>query len=114
MISESAGKWAWHVHHSTLFEKVGGGGIESRQTYIRNEKPKREVARRLRLLKVAQNQNLLNSIRVAVGDTLQMESGPTATKIRGILKQAVEVLHRAECPKCPWNGSTIFPKRRTK
>ena len=25
-------------------------------------------------------------------------------------KQAIEELHRKECPNCPWDGKTIFPK----
>src|SRR3990167_4449600 len=27
-------------------------------------------------------------------------------------KDEIEALHKKECPKCPWNGKTIFPRKR--
>ena len=79
------GKVAWHVHHGTLWE-VLTEPIKNRIAYIKSDKPKHEVATRLRLLKPI--------------------IGPLPEKIT---KVAMEALHKKECPACPWNGKTIFP-----
>ena len=77
---------AWHIHHGILWEPLTEP-IENRIAYIKSNKPTHEQATRLRLLK----------------------------KIKGplpdpITHKAMAALHQIECPDCPWDGSTIFPK----
>jgi len=32
-------------------------------------------------------------------------------EVRQKYKSQIEVLHKKECPNCPWTGSSIFPKK---
>ena len=105
------GQWAWHVHHMTLVEQLYGPyGLTNRQHHIKTTKPGRERARRLRLLKVVQNQALIVSLQAG----LDINCLPihVRRKIRKALGVAILALHDHECPKCPWDGTTIFPKKK--
>ena len=105
------GQWAWHVHHMTLVEQLYGSyGLTTRQNYIKTDKPGRERARRLRLLKVVQNQALIVSLQASL--EIYRLPLPVRRKIRKALGVAILALHNHECPKCPWDGTTIFPKKK--
>jgi hypothetical protein len=82
----------WHVHHGKLVERLYEP-VRFRIDYIRACKPTDQVDTRLRLLKPVQDQS-----RIAL-----LFNWPTA-------RARLEELHAAECPDCPWNGKTIFPK----
>ena len=53
MPSETIGKPYWHIHHGRLIE-FATEPIENRIEYIRESKPKSEIALRLKLLKPVQ------------------------------------------------------------
>ena len=76
----------WHVHHEVLWE-VLTEPIRNRINYIKEYKPKAEIKLRLKLLKPV------------LGEIPNDEKG-------------WEALHKKECKKCPWNGKTIFPKKK--
>ena len=107
---QTANKWGWHIHHMTLVERFSGGGIEERGRYINTEKPPRERARRLRLMKVVQAQDFMEALQQAISFR------PDGLKIRRAARlaipRAINLLHTHECKKCPWNGLTIFPKKK--
>ena len=84
-------EYAWHVHHKVLFEALSEP-FESRISYIKSDKPKSEVATRLRLLKKVQDQDGLKKA------------------MRNNDHNAIQALHEKECKNCPWDGHTIFPK----
>ena len=88
------GDWCWHIHHDVLIEKLTEP-FETRKAYIKAEKPKHEVEKRLRLMKPA-------SKKASEARTVYDKAGSEA-------RAKVEALHQKECPNCPWNGRTIFP-----
>ena len=94
--------FAWHVHHTRLYETLQGGGLAERQKYIRKEKPSNERPRRLRLLQPVKNQELLSALVAATG------AGPSAG-IHRRLNNIIHTLHSEECKRCTWDGKTIFP-----
>ena len=100
--------YAWHVHHTVLYETLTTGGLSERQWFISTHKPIRERARRLRLLRLVKNQELLRLLNDA---TVAGVSKPPSVTLRRRIRTAIEALHREECPRCPWNGRTIFPKK---
>mgnify|MGYP001598955187 FL=1 len=109
------GQWAWHVHHRTLVERLNGpSGLAERQRYIQKEKPQREKARRLRLLKVVKYQDLMSQLAGYPGYHSGALSRAAETAIKKALKAALKVLHAQECPNCPWDGKTIFPRKPRK
>jgi len=56
------GKWAWHVHHEQLVERLTKGGLTARRKYIQENKPESEVETRLRLLKPVRDQTTMGRI----------------------------------------------------
>ena len=106
------GQWAWHVHHGTLVEQLRGqDGLAARQGYIQEEKPYKERARRLRLLKVVKNQELIDHLKKAGSQVTYDLPADLRKVIRRGLNQAINALHAYECKRCPWDGRTIFPKK---
>ena len=107
--------WAWHVHHRNLVERLQGpNGLTERQSYIKREKPYKERVRRLRLLKVVENQELVTSLKTSLdGISYKLPHGVRRGIRMGIIR-AINTLHAHECQKCPWNGKTIFPKKPKK
>jgi hypothetical protein len=103
----------WHIHHKTLLE--WSDDIDERIDYIKSDKPEEEVETRLRLMKPVQGElpkevfesgkaydeawKALDEARKAWEEALQRNKG------------VIEELHRKECPNCPWDGKTIFPKK---
>ena len=47
----------------------------------------------------------------AVYDKARSEAGAVYDKARAKAWAKVEALHQKECPSCPWNGRTIFPRK---
>ena len=105
--------WYWHVHHDMLVEQ--SGNIEVRKLYIRKNKPKNEVALRLRLLKVVKNQSEVSRIMREIDRvrdsylSLELAYDLYESQTASLYEQ-LDSLHRKECIGCPWNGKTIFPE----
>jgi hypothetical protein len=117
-------KYYWHIHHRVLFEQATEP-IKNRIAYIKSDKPECEVALRLRLLKPVKDQKRLIAIltaykkveataweayKKAKAPALEAYEKATATALAKRDK-AINTLHAKECPNCPWDGMTIFPKR---
>ena len=111
----------WHIHHDVLLE-VANEPIENRIAYIKSEKPKDEIETRLRLLKPVKGElpKKLIDAREDYGqerkdyDLAQeayVQAGEAPDQEWKACKPQVEALHKIECPDCPWDGKTIFPKR---
>ena len=95
--------YAWHVHHTRLYETLNDGGLAERQQYIKRGKPAKERPRRLRLLQPVKNQELLSAL----------DAAKWASSSAGILRRLnniINTLHSEECKRCTWDGKTIFPK----
>ena len=118
--------FAWHVHHDRLME-VLTEPLENRTAFIESNKPKKEVALRLRLIKVVRG-SLPKARREAYkawqetykawqeADEAWQEAYKARQEAEKALQEAdnqdltaIEALHVLECPDCPWNGKTIFP-----
>jgi hypothetical protein len=84
-------EYYWHIHHGILFEALSEP-VENRITYIKENKPKKEVELRLKLLHKVKNEKTLKHARDSNDHELLMS------------------LHKEECPDCPWDGRTIFPE----
>ena len=93
-------EYAWHVHHEALWEDLTEP-IERRIQYIKENKPQKEIATRLRLLKPVKDTSLM--LKLAPIDKDYEDK-------RAPIDKAIEKLHKKECPNCPWNGRTIFPE----
>ena len=121
------GDWCWHIHHDVLIEKLTEP-FETRKAYIKAEKPKHEVEKRLRLMKPASKKASearavydeakdealavyykASSEARAVYDKARSEAWAVYEKASSEAWAKVEALHQKECPNCPWNGRTIFP-----
>ena len=103
------GLWAWHVHHHILVEPLNGvNGLPQRRQYIQSNKPYKERARRLRLLAVVKNQEIVENLL-----TTNVYSLPRDTRkvVRAAINRAIRAIHAEECKRCPWNGKTIFSKK---
>ena len=110
----ATGPWAWHVHHRTLLEQLNdANGLVDRQSFIKHDKPYKERARRLRLLKIVKNQELMVNLEASSALAYNLPRD-VQKKMRAGIRRAVKVLHDHECKKCPWDGRTIFPKAKVK
>jgi len=126
-----APKFYWHIHHDILVE-LATEPIESRIAFIKAHKPKNEQALRLRLLKPVKG--ALPQAVVKAGAELDKSDAEYRKSDAGCRKAyaaycksyaewgkalianmpAIEALHAKECPNCPWDGKTIFPKQTGK
>ena len=106
----------WHIHHDRLLE-FATEPIENRIKYIRESKPKSEIALRLKLLKPVQGKlpDDVHKARAAYN-----KAGADVDKALAALDKAIAdnlpaimALHEKECPNCPWDGKTIFPEEHT-
>ena len=109
-------EFCWHLHHKVLLEPLTGS-LEERIAYIQKWKPLEEIETRLRLLRPVQGK--LPTVLVKAGQTYKEawqtrqacgEAWQTYEEARQTCKSDIETLHAIECPGCPWNGKTIFPK----
>ena len=121
----------WHVHHDVLCE--WSNNIEERIDYIKKNKPEGEIETRLRLLKAVKGKlpeefykankawykawDEANKARNKARNKENKawyeanKARDKAYKARNKYKNEIEALHKNECPDCPWNGRTIFPKK---
>ena len=123
----TVGKLAWHVHHERLCEFLTEP-IESRQLYIKEQKPASEHNLRLKLLKIVKGR-LPKGLQEAYekrqesyqkwqktyqkwqeANQKRQEANQKWQKALVAAMPAMEKLHKKECPGCPWDGKTIFPK----
>ena len=112
--------FAWHVHHETLIEPLTEP-IENRIAYIKEYKPASQVELRLRLLKPVQGElpAALNKAKAALDKaftardkafTAYAKAWAAYVKAGAACMPEIEALHAIECPDCPWDGTSIFPK----
>ena len=122
-----AGEWAWHVHHDTLVERLVYS-LEERILHIVKFKPPEEQELRLRLLRVVKVE--LPVELIALDKTFE-EAREDARKYSRddrppeLLRAYMDAkaaynhflggpemvaLHAKECPDCPWDEETIFPR----
>ena len=111
----------WHIHHDTLCEPLTDP-LENLLSYIKSEKPEDEIETRLRLIKPVKGKlpEEWMDARAAYVQAWKVRGGRAwAAYVRAwkvcdqagkVCKPQIEALHKIECPDCPWNGSTIFPK----
>ena len=102
----------WHVHHDVLCELLTYP-VEDRIAFIKANKPSSEVETRLRLMQPVRGKLPPRFAKAwaALSAALAAWSARDAyNKARNVSRRALERLHRKECPGCPWNGHTIFPK----
>ena len=121
----------WHVHHNELVE--WSDNIQERIDYINKDKPKQEIALRLKLLqpvngKLPDEYVKADEARVKAYEARDKadeawearvkadeayearDKAYEAWEAREKYKSQIEELHNKECPNCPWNGTTIFVK----
>ena len=121
----------WHIHRGILCEL--SDNIEERIEYIKNNKPAGEIELRLRLLREVKGKlpeacetarEAYNTTQEAYNVALEacktaLEACKTAWRAYNVAlgaynvaletcKEEIEVLHKKECPDCPWDGHTIF------
>lgn len=106
-------KLAWHMYHNSLLSVVIEP-IENRIKYIKENKPESEVSIRLRLLKPVKGKLPVAYVKATEAYVKAREAyGKTweaYDKAGEACKPEIEALHAIECPNCPWDGETIFPK----
>jgi hypothetical protein len=123
----------WHIHHMELWDFARGGPIEWRIDYIKGHKPKKEIPRRLRLLKEIKGEVPEKVVKAflafsKIGRAYNKawrgprkmttrfrdsywKSQAAFEKARQKANGYMEQLHKAECKRCTWDGRTIFPDR---
>ena len=126
----------WHEYHDGLFGWCHS--YEERATCIRTKKPKDERETRFRLFKPVKGnlpQEVIEARQAHVkawrafhkvcdetelvfreaervfreAERVFREAGRVYSEAVRKNMPAIEALHEAECPDCPWNGQTIFP-----
>ena len=127
-----------HIHHEQLVE-IYTQSQESREAYIRLEKPENEHPTRLRLIGVIPDQYLPQEVLAAreifrqaraaydqawtaydqawAAWTAYKQARAAYNQARAACNQAIfnnrehfESTHHLWCePDCPWNGATLFP-----
>lgn len=125
------GKYAWHVHHQTLYEKLTEP-MQKRIDYVKQTKGMGQVPLRLKLMRVVKAQKALDTADAKYKDAWSRYDGALLTasdKYVGATARAkaekdaeaayaeamkpygdIHALHAKECePDCPWDGRTIFP-----
>ena len=118
-------KFAWHVHHNVLIEPLTEP-LSTRRAYIKEHKPKSEQALRLRLLKTVRGKlpvayveawkaydkawKAYDEARKAYDEVWRVydEARKAYDEARMAYQKEIKALHAKECPKCPWDGKTIF------
>lgn len=93
----------WHQYHSTLLGYCCSYG--ERVDTIRRYKPKSERPTRLRLFQPVRGK-LPKEITRALTQSSQGNWRQLCLKYT----KELTVLHKKECPNCPWDGKTIFPE----
>ena len=121
-------KAVWHYHHGVLLE-FPEETIEKRNAFNRKEKPKRQLARREKLIRYVKGKLPAAFIKAQSAydkawaaykkhETNKTWDGFCAAQdayARAYVDNmpALLTLHAKECGSdCPWDGETIFPKRK--
>ena len=118
---------AWHLHHEKLLEVCFS--CEERIAYIKSDKPLHEQEIRLRLFRPvvgplpARLAKALAGWAKARAELAKACTGWVKARTKwdraytkwdralaGFMPE-LEEMHRRECPNCPWDGRTIFPKQ---
>lgn len=124
----------WHIHHDKLME--WSDDINERIAYIKKEKPGKEQALRLKLMKPVKGKIPSRFIKAWESYDKARKAYDKAKEVRDkawealikareacdkaweaynkaveASKEQIEALHRKECPNCPWNGKTIFTEK---
>ena len=134
-MTEVAMRPYFHIHHSgDLIE--WSANIKERIAYIKAQKPAEEIETRLKWMTPVQGKlpksvgaaraeygaalaeldaalaKLLGAARAKYG-AARAEYGAARAKLDAALANnpALEALHAAEHPGCPWDGHTLFPKK---
>ena len=122
--------FALHIHHGAKWLEVLTEPISVRRQSIRQYKPKREEALRLRLLQSVSNERipkpLLHSLAAYRKERAASRRARAAyeraeaawrkayeTYEKALKKYATPALHKRLCRSdCPWDGRTILPWRQ--
>src|SRR3990167_6081858 len=108
-------KFYWHIHHEILVELLTEP-LKNRIAYIKRNKPKGEIKLRLRLLRPVKGKLSKEVVKADQARDKAYQARDKADQARDKAiekhKDEIEALHKKECPKCPWNGKTIFPRKR--
>ena len=113
----------WHVHHDKLLEWCYDR--DERIEYIRKDKPKHEIKLRLKMFKPVRGKLPAEVVKARESHDKAKEAYYKAEKAYDKAweaygksiekhKKAIERLHEKECTNCPWDGRTIFPKKKVK
>lgn len=107
-------KFYWHIHHNILLEPAIIA-MSKRRQYIKTYKPKHERTRRLKLLKAVKG--ILPKELMKIGEVYSRKDWTGQDEYNSKLKRfsisiatRIYKLHQKECPRCPWDGNTIFPE----
>ena len=105
----------FHVHHKVLMEFLTEP-LQNRQRYIREEKPECQREVRLRLLRPVRGK-LPPAVEQAWAAyrerwSCSRKSWLAYRKALRDYAPEIEALHKVECPNCPWDGKTIFPRKK--
>lgn len=104
-------QFAWHIHDDVLVEPAVEL-IENRRAFIRKHKLPEEVELRLRLLQPVRGKLPDAVIRAGAtwgGFNIGLDESAYYRSLKDH-RAELEALHAQECPGCPWDGETIFPK----
>ncbi len=88
----------WHVHHDCLVEFCYN--YNERQKHILKFKPESERELRLRLFQPVRGELPVQFV----------EARRDYDEAYRACAEEILALHTKECPDCPWDGETIFPK----
>ena len=99
-------KYGVHIHHETVVEALSEP-IENRIAYILAEKPKKEQALRLRLMRPIAAGQFAEYERVTAQAEYDRVRAPAE------YERVTAAAHLAFCiPDCPFDGRSIFGKAR--
>lgn len=102
----------WHIHHHQLYENRCRP-ISERIQYIRDFKDDSEIPLRLRLLKPVRNApaDLREAARKSENSWRWRDRYEFLFLAKKYNKK-MKKLHAQQCKNCPWNGRTIFTRKR--
>ena len=124
MTAPQLGDLVWHIHHDVLVEALTES-LGARIEFIKEYKRSSEVPTRMRLMKPVRGK--LPELAKAGAEWVKAgaewakaraewdKAGAEWDKayaewVKAIKHPSVLALHAKECPNCPWDGKTIFPK----
>lgn len=122
-----AGVLCWLIYHGELLG-ILSEPMSNRVNSICKYKPKEEVPIRLKWMRpvwgelpedvVAANKRLTKALKARNKDnTMRTRSRVDKAHVNWdrVVKRcrkSIEKLHTKECPGCPWDGKTLFPRKR--